>query len=158
MAIYWPKCRPCQECIPMLNGKGRIINTIKKPLIILSLAGFSSVSEINAQINSRSHKSFSDCKSKSQKTAKPTILKLSKNKLLQVRTVSDLLEVLPKDCKVYCVVLNLKMKDENNFEFLNVGNDIVYYEKLAACAFILVENIVSSCAQAHKANYKIMIE
>ena len=41
---------------------------------------------------------------------------------------------------------------------MNVGNDIVYYDRLPEGTYIIVDNLVSSCPQLHKANYRINIE
>lgn len=99
-----------------------------------------------------------ECKSKSPQTPKPTILNLSRKKLHDVRTVKELVSEIPEQCEVKCVLIVIKNPEKKDFAFMNIGNEIVYYDRLSEGTFILVGNLVSTCPQLHKANYRINIE
>lgn len=145
----------------MQNGKNSfgIIFLLKVILLLVPIiSSAQEVEMIDRPIQANPYKSFSDCESKSPRTSKPTVLKFSRQEIAQVKTLKNLLKVIPEACDVFCAVINLKMHDDKDFEFLNIGNDIVYLEQLSTCKFIVVEQIVTSCPMAHKANYKILFE
>lgn len=99
-----------------------------------------------------------ECKSKSLRTPKPSIISISKKKLHEVHTVKDLVSEIPDQCEVKCAFIIVKKPEKKDFAFMNVGNDIVYYDRLPEGTYIIVDNLVSSCPQLHKANYRINIE
>jgi len=56
------------------------------------------------------------------------------------------------------VFVSIKKTDDKVFEFRNIGNEMVYANRLNEGKYILIENLVTSCPTLHKANYKILIE
>lgn len=143
----------------MLNGSGI---TLK----ILLLAACFSCIQLTAQVRDTSrfnsdYPSFKideECKSKSERTAKPTLIKYSKEKLALIKTVKQLIPDIPAHCEILCVFMSVKKSDDKVFEFRNMGNEIVYADRLVEGKFIIIENLVTSCSTLHKANFKIIIE
>jgi hypothetical protein len=144
----------------MQNG-----NAITAPIFLLLLLGLSCTS-VSAQkkdsaIFDADYPSFKvdeECKSKSERTAKPTIVKFSKEKLEAVKTVKELIKDIPEHCEVLCVFISIKKPDDKVFEFRNIGNEMVYANRLTTGKFIMVESLATSCPTLHKANYKILID
>jgi hypothetical protein len=99
-----------------------------------------------------------ECLSKSERTSKPTIIKLTREQLSTITKVKELISIIPDSCEVLCVFISIKKPDDKVFEFRNIGNEMVYANRLIEGKFILVENLVTTCTASHKANYKIIIE
>jgi hypothetical protein len=145
----------------MRNGKERIINktTLTVTYIFCCLISFSQKKDSSRSVaDYPSFKIETECKSKSERTTKPTVIKIAKTKLGEVKTVKDLIQEVPKHCEIICVFISIKKPDDKVFEFINIGNEMVYASRLPQGKYIIVDNLVSSCPLQHKANYKIMIE
>lgn len=99
------------------------------------------------------------CLSKSERTPKPVSVYISLEKLLQVETVKQLIPGLPADCEVICVFFSVQGENEKEkpFEFRNIGNTIIFTDRIREGKYFLVDNLVTSCAGAHKANYKFIV-
>jgi hypothetical protein len=99
-----------------------------------------------------------ECKGKSERTPKPTIIKFKKEELAAIKTVKELIKDIPEHCEVLCVFISIKKSDDKVFEFRNIGNEMVYADRLTQGKFILIETLATSCPTLHKANYKIVVE
>lgn len=145
----------------MRNGKREIWpnRILTAAFVLCSLCAFSQKKD-NPSLESEfpSFKVDDECRSKSVRTPKPTVLSISRKKLADVKTLKDLVKEIPATCEIKCAFFSVKKADNKDFAFMNIGNEIVYADKFMAGVYILVDNIVSSCPGLHKANYKIMIE
>lgn len=114
-----------------------------------------------ARFNSEDFPSFKideQCLTKSERNVKPVLLKISREKLATITTVKQLITDIPETCDVLCVFISIKKPDDKVFEFRNIGNEMVYADRLTEGKFIMVENLATSCPTLHKSNFKIIIE
>lgn len=101
---------------------------------------------------------YNSAKSKSEHTASPNIIKLTRQELMDVATLSDLIGLIPGGCTIASCLLSIK-GPAGATEVPNTGNALLPATKsrFPECQWILVENLKSSCPKAHKANYKLII-
>ena len=143
----------------MRNGN-QIVFKVLLTLAVFACLKINSQTKDTSRFNSDfpSFKIDEECLSKSERTTKPTIIKLTREKLNTITKVKELISVIPDSCEVFCVFISIKKPDDKVFEFRNIGNEMVYASRLAEGKFILIENLVTNCTALHKANYKIIIE
>ncbi|MCC6372044.1 MAG: hypothetical protein IT236_13655 [Bacteroidia bacterium] len=143
----------------MQNGKHIVVKIIVLVLYLHTSCLLAQVKD-TSRFNSDwpSFKIEEECISKSERSNKPRVLKISKAKLAEVKTVKQLIIDIPEPCEVLCVLVSIKKPDDKVFEFRNIGNDMVYANRLTEGKYILIENLITSCPTLHKANYKIIIE
>lgn len=144
----------------MPNGK-RIVKRVVLSLAIFFCLRANAQVKDTARFHSEDFPSFKideQCLTKSERNVKPVLLKISREKLATITTVKQLITDIPETCEVLCVFISIKKPDDKVFEFRNIGNEMVYADRLAEGKFIMVENLATSCPTLHKANFKILIE
>jgi hypothetical protein len=101
---------------------------------------------------------YNSPKSKSEKTAAPTIIKLTRQQLMNAATFSDLIESIPSSCTVFSCLLTVN-NSSGTVELPHNGNTIHsdLKSRFPDCQWIIIENLKSNCHRAHKANYKIIV-
>lgn len=123
-----------------------------------TLHGFSQAAPAELKPKTTEHK-YNSAKSKSEQTATPTVIKLTRQELMNAGTFSDLIAAIPENCSIYSALFTIKGSSGAAMEAASTGNIIqaAIKSRFPDCQWIIIENLKSSCPRAHKANYKIII-
>jgi hypothetical protein len=126
-------------------------------LSFLALSCFSQPVPAEGKLKTGENK-YNSPKSKSEKTAAPTVIKLTRQQLMNATSFSDLVESIPSSCTVFSCLLTINSAS-GTIELPHNGNTINpdLKSRFPDCQWIIVENLKSSCHRAHKANYKIIV-
>lgn len=92
----------------------------------------------------------------------PKEIKFPKAKLGEIKTLSDLISDIPKDCKVMSYIFSVKINSQLG-EFSCQGGGISSELKVVISnkekgEWFFIENIKSTCQKSHKSGYKITLE
>ena len=101
---------------------------------------------------------YNSSKSKSEQTATPTLIKLTRQELMNADNFSDLISAIPANCSVFSCLLTIN-SSSGTTEVPHNGNTIstAIKSRFNGCQWIIIENLKSGCPKMHKANYKIIV-